>query len=192
MKVQEYQPLIHRINVAQFHRMLEAGVLTEDDRVELIDGEMRDMPPIGPSHSGCTVGLIQLLTQALGDRVLLNVQGPLALDGRSELYPDLLVLKPRDDLYQTAHPTADDVLLLIEVADTTLEYDRKTKLPKYARAGVPLYWIVDVQHKTIHEHRDPDRFARRYRETRSVSTGTIAAPLAGVEVQVALTDLFRF
>jgi Uma2 family endonuclease len=192
MEAQEFQPPIHRINVAKFHRMLEAGVLTEDDRVELIDGEMRDMPPIGPIHSGCTIGLIRCLTQALGDLVLLNVQGPLALDGRSELYPDLLVLKLRDDLYQTSHPTADDVWLLIEVSDTTLDYDRKTKLPKYARAGVPLYWIVDVPHKTIHEYRAPDRFARHYRQTRSVSTGAIAATLAGVSVQVAIADLFRF
>lgn len=192
MKAQEYQPPIHRINVAQFHRMLEAGVLTEDDRVELIDGEMRDMPPIGPTHNGCTGALLMCFAPPLAGRAFVTSQGPLALDARSELYPDLLILKPRDDLYQTGHPTADDVLLLIEVSDTTLDYDRKTKLPKYARAGVPRYWIVDVQHKTIHEHQDPDRFARRYRQTCSVSTGTITAPLAGVEVQIALTDLFRF
>ena len=192
MEAQQIHPPIHRINVAQFHLMLEAGVLTEDDRVELIDGEMRDMPPIGPTHSGCTVGLIRVLTKALGDQALINVQGPLALDRRSELYPDLLVLKPRDDLYQTGHPSADDVLLLIEVSDSTQNYDRKTKLPKYARAGVPLYWIVDVQHKTIHEYQDPDRFARRYRQTRSVSDGAITATLAGTEVQVTMTDLFRF
>lgn len=192
MKAQEYQPPIHRIDVAQFHRMLEARILTEDDRVELIDGEMRDMPPIGPIHNGCTGALLMRFAPALAGRAFVISQGPLSLGGQSELYPDLLILKPRDDLYQTGHPTADDVLLLIEVSDTTLDFDRKTKLPKYARAGVPLYWIVDVQHKAIHEHSDPDRFARRYRQTRSVTTGTIAASLAGVEVQVALADLFRF
>ena len=191
MEAQEFHPPFHRINVAQFHRMLESGVLTADDRVELIDGEMRDMPPIGPIHSGCTVRLIQVFTQALGNQALINVQGPLALDRRSELYPDLLVLKPRDDFYQTGHPSADDVLLLIEVADSTLSYDRKTKLPKYARAGVPLYWIVDVVHKTIHEYQDPDRFARRYRQCRSVTDGAITTTLAGVPVQVAIRDLFR-
>lgn len=192
MQTRPYEPPIHRINVAQFHRMLEAGVLTADDRVELIDGEMRDMAPIGPSHSGCTVGLIEVLARALRHRALMNVQGPLALDARSELYPDLMVLKPREDRYQTSHPHADDVLLLIEVSDTTLDYDRRTKLRKYARAGVPRYWIIDVQHRAIHEHQDPDRFAHRYRQSRTVTDGTLATDLDGIEVAVATADLFRF
>lgn len=192
MEAQEFHPPLHRINVAQFHRMLESGVLTADDRVELIDGEMRDMPPIGPTHSGCTIGLNQVLSRSMGHHALISVQGPLALDRRSELYPDLLVLKPRADLYQTGHPSANDVLLLIEVSDSTLTYDRKTKLPKYARAGVPLYWIIDVAHKTIHEYQDPDRFARSYRQCLSVSDGAIMTTLAGVAVEVAIGDLFRF
>jgi len=192
MDVQQIQPPLHRINVAQFHLMLAAGVLTENDRIELIDGEMRDMPPIGPTHNGCTGALLMRFASTLADRAFVTSQGPLALDHRSELYPDLLVLKPRDDLYQTGHPSAEDVLLLIEVSDSTLNYDRKTKLPKYARAGVPLYWIVDVQHKSIHEYQDPDRLARRYRQSRSVAEGAIAATLAGVEVRVTMTDLFRF
>lgn len=192
MEAQEFQPPIHRIDVTQFHRMLEAHILSEDDRVELIDGEMRDMPPIGPIHNGCTGALLMRFAPALAGRAFVISQGPLSLGGQSELYPDLLILKLRDDLYQTGHPTADDVWLLIEVSDTTLDYDRKTKLPKYARAGVPLYWVVDVPHKTIHEYWDPDRFARRYRQTRSVGTGAIAATLAGIAVQVAIADLFRF
>jgi Uma2 family endonuclease len=186
------EPPIHRINVAQFHRMLETGVLTADDRVELIDGEMRDMPPIGPSHSGCTIGLTRALSRALGDRGLLSVQGPLALDAKSELYPDLMVLRPRDDLYQTGHPHADDVLLLIEVSDTTLDYDRRTKLRKYAQAGVARYWIIDVQHRAIHEYQDPDRFAYRYRQSRTIADGTLTAGLDGIEVAVDTADLFRF
>ncbi len=202
MQTRAYEPPIHRINVAQFHRMLEAGVLTADDRVELIDGEMRDMAPIGPSHSGCTIAVTRTLSRALsraeGERGLLSIQGPLALDARSELYPDLMVLKPRDDLYQTGHPHADDVLLLIEVSDTTLDYDRRTKLRKYARAGVPRYWIIDVQHRAIHEYQDPDRFAHRYRQSRTVTDGTLTATLdgigigIGIEVAVATADLFRF
>ena len=192
MQTRPYEPPIHQITVAQFHRMLETGVLTADDRVELIDGEMRDMPPIGPSHSGCTVGLIEVLARALHHRALMNVQGPLALDAKSELYPDLMVLKPREDRYQTGHPHADDVLLLIEVSDTTLDYDRRTKLRKYARAGVPRYWIIDVQHRAIHEYQDPDRFAHRYRQSRTVTNGTLTADLDGIEVTVDTADLFRF
>jgi Uma2 family endonuclease len=192
MEAQEFAHPIHRISVEQFHLMIESGVLDEDDRVELIDGEMRDMPPIGPSHNGCTGALLMRFAPALAGRAFVVSQGPLALDDGSELYPDLLVLKPRDDHYQTGNPSADEVLLLIEVSDSTLGFDINTKLPKYARAGVEVCWIVDVRHKTIHEYRDPDRFARRYRQLQSVTAGTLSVMVAGVQIEVATADLFRF
>ena len=192
MEAQEFAHPIHRISVEQFHLMIESGVLDEDDRVELIDGEMRDMPPIGPCHNGCTGTLLMRFAPALAGRAFVVSQGPLALDDGSELYPDLLVLKSRDDHYQTGNPSADEVLLLIEVSDSTLGFDLNTKLPKYARAGIEVCWIVDVRHKTIHEYRDPDRFARRYRQLQSVTAGTLSVMVAGVQIEVATADLFRF
>jgi Uma2 family endonuclease len=192
MEAQEFPHPIHRISVEQFHLMIESGVLDEDDRVELIDGEMRDMPPVGPSHNGCTGALLMRFAPALAGRAFVVCQGPLALDDGSELYPDLLVLKSRDDHYQTSNPSADEVLLLIEVSDSTLGFDLNTKLPKYARAGIEVCWIVDVRHKTIHEYRDPDRFGRRYRQLQSVTAGTLLVMVAGVQIEVATADLFRF
>ena len=192
MEAQEFTHPIHRISVEQFHLMIESGVLDEDDRVELIDGEMRDMPPVGPSHNGCTGALLMRFAPALAGRAFVVSQGPLALDDGSELYPDLLVLKSRDDHYQTSNPSADEVLLLIEVSDSTLGFDLNTKLPKYARAGIEVCWIVDVRHKTIHEYRDPDRFGRRYRQLQSVTAGTLSVMVAGVQLEVATEDLFRF
>lgn len=192
MEAQDLDRPIHRISVDKFHRMIEAGVFAAGDRVELIDGEMRDMPPIGPSHNGCTGVLLMAFASALAEGAFVVSQGPLVLDDGTEVYPDLLVLKLRDDRYQTANPEPEDVLLLVEVADSSLRFDLKVKLPSYARAGIGICWIVDLRKKVIHEYADPDRFSRRYRHLRFVSDGTCRVVVAGAEVAVATTNLFRF
>lgn len=181
---------IHRISVEQFHRMIEAGVLAEDDRVELIDGEMRDMPPIGPPHGGATNALNMVLLPKVLGKAVVSVQGPLVLDDGTEVYPDLLVLRMREDLYSRSHPTGDDALLVVEVADSSLALDLGTKLQKYARAGIRRYWVVDVRNHVVHDHRDVDRFGRRYRQLHSASDGTLSVSLEGIEVQVDVGTLF--
>lgn len=181
---------IHRISVEQFHRMIDAGIFAEDDRVELIDGEMRDMTPIGPPHNSCTDYLTMTLASKLAGKAIVRVQGALVVDKGTELYPDLAVLKPADDWYRASNPTGEAALLVIEVADTSLSFDLGTKLPKYARAGVPRYWVVDIRGRTIHDHRDPDRFARRYRQLHSVTEGAISARIQGVDVQIPVAELF--
>ncbi len=145
---------IHRIDVERFHRMIEAGCFGDGDRVELIDGEMRDM------------ALNLLLTLKLAGKAIVSVQGPLVLDDGTELYPDLAVLQQRDDFYRQANPTGDDALLVIEVADSSLSLDQGPKLAKYAHAGIRRYWVVDLRHRTLHDYRDPDRFQGRYRGPR--------------------------
>ena len=181
---------IHRIDVERFHRMIEAGCFGDGDRVELIDGEMRDMTPIGPPHGGTANALNLLLTLRLAGKAIVSVQGPLALDDGTELYPDLAVLQHRDDFYRQANPTGDNALLVIEVADSSLSLDQGPKLAKYAHAGIRRYWVVDLRHRTLHDYRDPDRFQGRYRQLHSLTTGDLSLKIAGVQVRVAIAEIF--
>jgi Uma2 family endonuclease len=138
-----------RFNLADYHRMGEAGILSEDDRVELIDGEIIEMTPIGSPHGGRVKRLVYLLTQAVGPHAIVAAQDPVILDDRSEPEPDLALLRPRADFYTESHPRPTDVLLLIEVADTSLQKDRQVKVPLYARHGIPETWIVDTEHQRV-------------------------------------------
>lgn len=181
---------IHRFNVERFHRMIEAGVFDDGDRVELIDGEMRAMPPIGPPHRSATDTLTMLFAPPLAGRAIIRVQGPLTLDDGTEVYPDFMVLRWRDDRYARANPTPEDVRLLIEVADSSLALDRGLKLGKYARAGIGRYWVADIPHRTLHDYRDPDRFGGRYRQLHSVGEGRISITIEDAEIQVQIAELF--
>lgn len=153
----EDAPLLtrHRLTVADYYRMGEAGVFAPDARVELIEGEVIDMAPIGSKHGSAVKRLVALLTTAFGPRAIVSVQDPLRLSDLSEPEPDLMLLKPRADFYAAAHPTGADVLLLIEVADTSARYDREIKLPLYARHGVPEVWIVDLDARLVRFYRAP-------------------------------------
>ena len=123
-------------SVEEFHRMAEVGVLKEDDRVELIDGEIIPMTPIGPEHAACVDWLTRLLIQRVPADIVVHVQNPLQLDQKIELYPDLALLRPHTDRYRDRSPGPSDVLLVIEIADTSLERDRSDKVPRYAEAGI--------------------------------------------------------
>src|SRR5438309_8182250 len=118
----------HYFNVDEYYRMAEAGLLSEDDRVELIEGEIIEMSPIGSTHGGTVKRSSTFLNRKLGDAVIVSVQDPVRLNGFSEPQPDIALLKPRKDFYSNSHPTPEDVLLVIEVADTSLQYDRAVKL----------------------------------------------------------------
>jgi Uma2 family endonuclease len=181
---------IHRISVEQFHRMIEAGVFSKGDRVELLDGEMRDMTPIGPPHSSCTDSLTMTFAPKLADKAIVRVQGALVLDDGTELYPDLLILRQRADRYRQSNPTGDDTYLVIEVADTSLSVDLGTKLPKYARAGIRRYWVVDINNRAIHDYRDPAPFGGRYRQLHTVTEGALSVTIEEVEIRVDVRDLF--
>lgn len=146
----------HRWNVDEYHRMGEAGILHEDDRVELIDGELIDMAPIGQGHAGVVNGLNRALVMICGERAVVSVQNPLRLNRLNEPQPDVVVLRPRDDLYQRGTPPGPaDVPLLVEVTDSSLRYDRAVKLPLYARAGIGEVWIVDLHRLAVDVHRMP-------------------------------------
>ncbi|GAB6039341.1 Uma2 family endonuclease [Endothiovibrio diazotrophicus] len=145
----------HRIDVETYHRMGEAGLLRPEQRTELIEGEVIDMAPIGSPHAGNVNFLLNRLLAAIGSRAIVAAQNPIVLGRHSEPQPDLCVLRPREDFYIDAHPTAADVLLAVEVSDTTLAYDRGVKLPLYARHGIPEYWLVDLTGGRLEAHHTP-------------------------------------
>lgn len=174
-----------KLDVADYHRMAEAGILGEDDRVELIEGELIEMAPIGSPHAGTVNGLTHLLVRAVGDRAVVAVQNPVRLGPYSEPQPDVALLRPRADSYRGATPITADVLLLIEVADRSLRYDRTVKLPLYARHGISEVWLIDLESRTVEVHREPagDAYAMA---SRAVPGGSLEpALLPGVRLAVA-------
>ena len=142
-----------RFTVHEYHRMAQAGILHEDDRVELIEGELIEMAAIGTRHFTCVNGLTRFLVQNVGDEAIVSVQNPVRLDEYGEPQPDLAAIRPRD--YRESLPTPEDVLLLIEVSDTTLAYDRGVKLPMYARKGIREAWIVALEAGAVERHTEP-------------------------------------
>ncbi|HVF49859.1 MAG TPA: Uma2 family endonuclease [Pyrinomonadaceae bacterium] len=142
-------------NTAEYYRMVEAGILSEDDHTELIEGEVIRMSPIGSRHAACVDRLNTLLHGRVGQAAIIRVQNPLHLNDFSEPQPDVALLKPRADFYSGAHPGADDVLLIVEVADSSVGYDRAVKVPLYARAGIPEVWLVDLVRNEIEIYRQP-------------------------------------
>jgi len=144
--------------------MTESGLFAEDDRIELLGGEIFEMSPVGQRHAACVRRLTNLLARQLGESAVVDAQNPLRLDEVSQPQPDLVVLHPRDDFYADAHPAPEDVLILIEVADSSLAYDRGLKIPLYARSAVPEVWLVDLENQTVEIYRDPGPTGYRVRE----------------------------
>jgi Uma2 family endonuclease len=144
---------VAKFTVEQYERMIEAGVFPPEYRAELINGEIIEMSPIGSRHAACVGRLTRILTRML-DEPIVWVQNPIRLGDHSEPEPDIAVLKPREDFYAGSLPTAADVLLVIEVSDSTLEYDRRIKVPLYARSGVPELWIVNLTDERIETYAD--------------------------------------
>ena len=173
------------LTVAEYHRMGEVGILTERDRVELIEGELIAMSPIGSEHAGTVNALNRLLVQAVGERGVVAVQNPVRLDDLSEPQPDFAVLKPRADDYRRATPRSADVLLIVEVADTSLAYDRDVKRSLYARHGVPEFWIVNLAANEVEVCRAPT--GDQYASVSHVGRDGVLEPelLSGVAIAVA-------
>ncbi len=179
----------HRFSVEAYYRMAETGVLRPDARVELLDGEIIDMSPIGPPHGGVTNRLNQFFTQRAQGRWLVAVQNPVHLDEYSEPQPDLMLLRPALDFYGTRHPGPEAVFLLIEVAASSLAYDRGTKLPAYGRAGISEVWIVNLEDQTIEVYRESHLTG--YASTTLLRPGEKARPLAFPDAAVDVAELFK-
>ncbi|HZF27639.1 MAG TPA: Uma2 family endonuclease [Gammaproteobacteria bacterium] len=148
-------PRRHRLTADDYHRMGEAGILPPSARVELIDGDVIDMGPIGSRHAGVVRQIARLIERAVGDAAIVSVQSPIALDEWSEPQPDIALLEPRADFYKSAHPMPKDVMVIVEVADSSPPYDRDVKLALYASHHVSEVWLVDLQHEEITRYRNP-------------------------------------
>lgn len=175
----------HLFDVHEYHRMAEVGLLAEDVRVELIEGEIIEMSPIASSHAGTVRRTTALLNRLLGRTVIISVQDPIRLNDFSEPQPDLAVLKPREDFYSRAHPTASDVLAAIEVSDTSLQYDRNVKLPLYARSGIPEVWLIVLHKGVVEIHSQPKggkyQKIQRLKRGKSLTSPTIPGLVCKIE-----------
>lgn len=158
-------------NVDQYYRLAEVGVLKPDDRVELIEGEIIRMSPIGSPHAACVSRLTRLFHQSVAERAIVAVQNPVRLSDYSEAVPDVALLKQRADFYAAHHPAPEDVILVVEVSDTTLLTDRNVKMPLYARAGIAEAWLVNLPRKLIEVYFDSTDGS--YRESLKFKQGEI-------------------
>ena len=178
----------HYFTVSDYNRMGEAGILSQDARFELIEGEIIEMSPIGSPHAACVTFLSRLLNRTVGDATLASVQNPIQLDDYSEPEPDLALLRLRDDFYRHAHPMPDDVLLVIEVSDPTLRFDRQIKLPLYAKAGIAEVWIVNLPEEQIEIYSQP--VVNVYQQNSVFKRGTQAQAQTLPDIKVDVDALF--
>lgn len=174
----------HRFTVDEYHRMGQAGVFHEDDRVELIDGQVVEMSPIGPRHAACVDRLNRRLSERVGDRAIVRVQNPIVLGRHAAPQPDVALLRPPFERYAEAHPEAPDILLVVEVADTSADYDRSVKIPLYARAGIAEAWLVNLPAAVVEVFQEPRD--GRFADIRTARRGDTLTPvrLAGVTLRV--------
>ena len=177
----------HRWTVAEYHRMAEVGLLHEDSRVELIDGEIIEMAPIGSEHAGHNNYLMSCLAHRLYGKAVVAGQNPVILGGYEEPQPDIALLRWRNDYYRTAHPHAEDVLLIIEISDSTLRYDHDVKIPLYAKNGIPEVWLLDIQNRQLEIQREPINGVYQQRDCRRA--GQIA-PILCPDAVIDLAELF--
>jgi Uma2 family endonuclease len=179
----------HRFTTEEYHRLAEVGVLREGDRVELLDGVIVNMMPIGPFHGGSVNRLNRLFERASRDRWVTSIQNPVHINQRCEPQPDVLLLRPRDDFYDARLPEPADVFLLIEVSDSTLLIDRDDKLPIYARAGIAEVWIVNLPERVVEVYASPVNGA--YAQVRRVQPGEALAPAAFPDAEIDTAALLQ-
>lgn len=182
------QLLRRKFTVEQYHKMVDSGILKEDDRVELIRGEIIEMSPIGTKHAACVRRLHNLLVLKLQGRAIVDSQNPVVLSDTSEPQPDVALLKPRDDFYASTHPHPQDIYLLIEVADTTVKYDEEVKIPLYAEEGIMEVWLVDIKEESIEVYREPA--AGGYQNVRKFVAGENLSIGVFGDVNISVKEIF--
>ena len=178
---------VHRFTVDEYYAMAEAGILAEDDRVELIDGVIVKMAPIGSTHIGSVNSSTRALTTTVGTRAIVQVQSPVRLDDATEPQPDLALLRDRADFYGSSIAGPEDVLLLIEVADSSVDYDRNEKLPRYAQAGIPEVWLAILPERVIEVHTEP--VGGRYTQMRTFRPGDTISPGCFPDIALPVTEI---
>jgi hypothetical protein len=179
--------LRRRFPIEEYHRMAEAGILAPDERVELLEGEIVRMNPIGSPHAACVKRLNELFAERVRPRALIGVQDPVRLGGRSEPQPDLTLLRPRPDYYAEAHPGPEDVFLVVEVAWSPPPIDRQDKVPLYARFGIAEAWIVNLDEARLEVCREPAPDG--YRQVLLLGRGQYIRLLAFPDVELTVDEL---
>jgi Uma2 family endonuclease len=172
--------------VDEYDRMAAAGIFKPDERIELIDGEIVEMSPIGDRHAACVINLNRLLVLGVRGRAIVSPQNPVRISAHSKPQPDLALLRARS--YISAGATVEDMLLVVEVADTTVRYDRTVKRSLYARAGIPEYWVVDANAESVDVYRTP--IADSYRDVQIVPRDGVLTPLGFPDVTIAVAEIF--
>lgn len=179
-------PAKHLIAVEAYRKMGEAGIFTPEARVELIEGEIFDMAPIGSEHASLVKRITEWWLFALQGRAIVSVQDPVVLGEYSEPQPDLALLRRREDFYARSHPSPEDILLIIEVSDTTARYDREIKLPLYARYGIPEAWLINLQQRRLEVYSGPE--AGKYQQADFYQEGEVSSR-AFPDLKLPLADL---
>ena len=180
-------PTKHLTNLDEWRRLGEANIFPPDSRLELINGEILQMAPIGFNHSGHLNRINKLFARLTSDDVILSVQNPLQLGDLSEPEPNFMLLKPNADFYSSRHPNANDVLLLIEVADSSLSFDQNQKLRLYALHGIPEYWLLNLNDKYLEVYRKPN--GEVYAEKNTLRTGDTITLSQLNEISIRLADI---
>lgn len=183
-------PSKRRFTADDYHRMVKAGILSEDDRVELIDGEVVAMTPIGSRHNACVNRANRAMVTAAGESAIVQVQGSVRLDLFHEPQPDIVLLRPRTDFYASQLPGPTDLLLVVEIADSSIEYDRDVKMRIYARQGIREYWLADLTENLLSCYSEPRddayRSMQQYGRGRSVAPESL--PMCVIAVDVLLAE----
>lgn len=179
--------LRRRFTVDEYHRMVDAGILHPDDRVELLDGEVVQMSPKGCGHAACVSRLTDLLTERLRRRAIVRIQDPVQLDDYWEPEPDVAIVQSRNDFYADGHPKPADVRLIIEVADSSLLNDRRQKIPRYAAAGISESWLANIPERVLEVYRRVGQ--NGYEESLRLGHGETATPLAFPDCPIAVDEV---
>ena len=175
----------HLFNINDYYRMADSGIFAEDAHLELINGEIIDMALTGSKHAGIVSFLARSLTLQLGEQAIVRVQDPIHLGDLSAPQPDLAIVKPRVDFYREQHPRADDVLLLIEVSDSSIQYDLKSKIPLYAKYGIAECWLVNLNDNSITQYNDPFEGNYKTKKIHHANDLIISAQLERIQVKLA-------
>lgn len=176
-----------RFDVSDYYRMADAGILRENDRVELIEGEIIEMSPIGSRHAARVKRAAKVLGRYVGEAAIVSIQDPVRLDNHSEPLPDIALLKPRSDLYETEHPGPADILLILEISDTSSAFDRQVKAPMYARTGITELWLELISEECIEIYTDP--VDGIYRQVRLARRDESLIPQSFPQVTIPVAEL---
>lgn len=182
----EFAKYKRRINVSEYYRMAEVGILKREEKLELIQGEILRKFPNSPRQAGFSNRLNAVLGKIIANKALLSVKHPLRIDEYNEPEPDIAVLEYKEDYYTSAHPKADQVLFLVELAETSLDFDREIKAPLYARAGIPVYWILDLKHENLEVYSNPQNGLYSLNDFKKKSD---KVKIPGFDLEILVSDI---